>query len=73
MWENYVLGLEFVLYNGDVIRTGLLESNGDSGYDLTGLINGSEGTLALITKIALRLLEKPAYEVVTRLWFQFRV
>jgi glycolate oxidase len=60
--KNYVLGLEFVLYNGDIIRTGVLDTNGDSGYDLSGLVNGSEGTLALITKIALRLLEKPAYE-----------
>lgn len=60
--KNYVLGLEFVLYNGDIIRTGVLDRNGDSGYDLSGLVNGSEGTLALITKIALRLLDKPAYE-----------
>ena len=60
--KNYVIGLEFVLYNGDVIRTGVLDSNGDSGYDLSGLVTGSEGTLALITKIALKLLNKPAYE-----------
>lgn len=60
--KNYVTGLEFVLYNGDIIRTGVLNPDGDSGYDLSGLVNGSEGTLALITKIALRLLEKPAYE-----------
>jgi len=60
--KNYVLGLEFILYNGDLIRTGVLDPDGDSGYDLSGLLNGSEGTLALITKIALRLLKKPAYE-----------
>ncbi len=60
--KNYVTGLEFVLYNGDIIRTGVLNPIGDSGYDLSGLVNGSEGTLALITKIALKLLEKPAYE-----------
>jgi len=60
--KNYVLGLEFVLYNGDIIRTGVLSQNGDSGYDLDGILIGSEGTLALITKIALRLLKRPAYE-----------
>lgn len=60
--KNYVLGLEFVLHNGDLIRTGVLDPDGDSGYDLSGLLDGSEGTLALITKIALRLLKKPAYE-----------
>ena len=60
--KNYVLGLEFVLYNGDIIRTGVLDQNGDQGYDLDGILIGSEGTLALITKIALRLLKRPAYE-----------
>jgi len=60
--KNYVLGLEFVLHNGDLIQTGVLDPDGDSGYDLSGLLDGSEGTLALITKIALRLLKKPAYE-----------
>jgi glycolate oxidase len=60
--KNYVLGLECVLYNGEIIRTGILDPDGDSGYDLAGVINGSEGTLALITRIALRLLTKPAYE-----------
>ena len=59
--KNYVLGLEAVLSNGEVISTGILSSNGNS-YDLEGLINGSEGTLALVTRIALKLLDKPQYE-----------
>ena len=60
--KNYVLGLEFVLYNGDIIRTGVLSQNGDAGYDLDGILIGSEGTLAVITKIALKLLKRPTYE-----------
>jgi len=60
--KNYVLGLEFVLYDGEIVRTGVLSPDGDSGYDLSGIVIGSEGTLALITKIALKLLKKPPYE-----------
>lgn len=58
--KNYVLGLEFVLSNGDIIRAGILSDHQDI-YDLDGLLIGSEGTLGVITKIALRLLEQPKY------------
>jgi len=55
---NHVLGLECVLPDGSVVETG-----GDSpdlpGYDLTGLLTGSEGTLALVTKITVRLMRAP--------------
>jgi glycolate oxidase len=60
--KNYVLGLEAVLSDGNVIRTGILGGDNENSYDLEGLINGSEGTLALVTKIALKLLDKPQFE-----------
>jgi glycolate oxidase len=59
--KNYVLGLEAVLANGDIIKTGILNGENEE-YDLEGLIIGSEGTLAIITKIALKLLDIPQYE-----------
>ncbi|MCP5109452.1 MAG: FAD-binding protein, partial [bacterium] len=55
---NHVLGLEAVLMDGTVITTGGKE--GDlPGYDLTGFLTGSEGTIALITKVVVRLMRKP--------------
>jgi len=54
---NHVVGLELVLPDGSVIETGGLPDL--PGYDLTGLLTGSEGTLALVTKATLRLMRKP--------------
>jgi glycolate oxidase len=54
---NHVLGLELVLADGSVVETGGLPDL--PGYDLSGLIAGSEGTLALVTKATLRLMRKP--------------
>ena len=59
--KNYVIGLETVLSDGQIIRTGILSNGDDSGYDLEGLLIGSEGTLGIITKIALRLVPQPKY------------
>lgn len=64
--RDYVLGLEVVLPNGKVISTGVKTHKGVVGYDLTRLIVGSEGTLAVITKAFLKLLPLPE-EVVTLL------
>jgi len=64
--RDYVLGLEVVLPNGKVISTGVKTHKGVVGYDLTRLIVGSEGTLAVITKVFLKLLPLPE-EVVTLL------
>jgi glycolate oxidase len=55
---NHVLGLEFVMPDGKVYSTGGKE--GDlPGLDLTGLMTGSEGTMALITKVIVRLMRQP--------------
>jgi glycolate oxidase len=57
--RDYVLGLEAVTGKGEVISTGVKTAKGVVGYDLTRLIVGSAGTLALITRIFLRLLPLP--------------
>jgi glycolate oxidase len=54
---NHVIGLELVLPDGSVVETGGLPDL--PGYDLAGLLTGSEGTLALVTKATLRLMRKP--------------
>jgi len=55
---NHVLGLEAVLPDGTVIETGGKEQD-LAGYDLTGLLTGSEGTMALVTKVIVRLMRQP--------------
>ena len=57
--RDYVLGLEVVLPTGEIIHTGVQTSKGVVGYDLTRLVVGSEGTLGIITRMALRLLPLP--------------
>ncbi|HVV11178.1 FAD-binding oxidoreductase [Amycolatopsis sp.] len=58
--RNYVLGLEAVLPTGEVIHTGGRLWKDVAGYDLTRLLTGSEGTLAVLTEIIVALLPKPA-------------
>jgi glycolate oxidase len=58
--KRYVLALEAVLANGEVIHTGSKAVKNVVGYDLTQLLVGSEGTLAIITEITLRLIPQPA-------------
>ncbi len=60
--RDYVLGLEAVLADGRVIRTGVRTLNSVVGYDLTRLLIGSEGTLAVITEMTLKLIPKPAMQ-----------
>jgi glycolate oxidase len=57
--RRYVLALEAVLPTGEIIRTGSKAVKNVVGYDLTQLLIGSEGTLAIITEIVLRLVPKP--------------
>ena len=57
--KDYVLGLEAVLPTGEIISTGVQTVKSVVGYDLTKLLVGSEGTLAVITKIILRLVPLP--------------
>jgi glycolate oxidase len=59
--RHQVLGLEAVLASGEVIRTGGRFVKGSTGYDLTQLIVGSEGTLAVVTEAILRLYPRPAH------------
>lgn len=56
---NHVLGLEFVLPNGEVVEVGEGGVPDIPGYDLLGILTGSEGTLAIVTKITVRILKIP--------------
>jgi glycolate oxidase len=58
--KRYVLALEAVLPTGEIIHTGSKAVKSVVGYDLTQLLVGSEGTLAIVTEITLRLIPKPA-------------
>jgi D-lactate dehydrogenase (cytochrome) len=64
-----VLALEAVLPGGRVIRTGSRALKTSAGYDLTGLLVGSEGTLAVITELTLRLHGIPEHAVALRIAF----
>lgn len=57
--KDYVLGMEIVTADGKIVRTGGKTVKNVTGYDLTKLIVGSEGTLAIITEATLRLIPKP--------------
>src|SRR6056297_3861399 len=57
--KDYIIGLEIVTPTGDIITTGGPTMKGVVGYDLTKLICGSEGTLAIITRIIIKLLPQP--------------
>lgn len=61
--KDYVLNLEIVLPNGEIIWTGANVIKNATGYNLTQLIVGSEGTLAVITKIVLRLIPHPTQDL----------
>ena len=70
MVKDYVLNLEIVLPNGDIIWTGANVLKNVTGYNLTQLIVGSEGTLAIVTKIVLRLIPLPKYDLLMLAPFQ---
>ncbi|MCD9020811.1 FAD-linked oxidase C-terminal domain-containing protein [Cohnella silvisoli] len=60
--KDYVIGLECVLASGEVLRTGGKLTKDVAGYDLTKLLIGSEGTLAVITEATLKLIPPPKYK-----------
>lgn len=57
--RHYVVGLEVVLANGDILRTGGRVHKNKTGFDLIGLFVGSEGLLGVVTEITVRLLPLP--------------
>ena len=66
---RYVLGLEAVLPTGEVVSAGGRTVKNFVGYDLTQLLGGSEGTLAVVTKVVLRLLPRPPVTATLRVAF----
>lgn len=66
---NYVMGLEVVLADGSIINTGGKAIKNVTGYNLTQLFTGSEGTLGIITKILLRLIPMPQVRNTLQLMF----
>jgi glycolate oxidase len=67
--RHYILGLEAVLSGGEIIRTGSKAVKNVVGYDLTRLIVGSEGTLAIVTQVVVRLIPKPPSHATLRATF----
>lgn len=61
--RDYVLNLELVLPNGEIIWTGANVLKNSTGYNLTQLVVGSEGTLGIVTKIVLKLIPLPQYDL----------
>lgn len=61
--KDYVLNLELVLPNGEIIETGSNVLKNSTGYNLTQLVVGSEGTLGIVTKIVLKLIPLPKYDL----------
>ncbi len=61
--KDYVLNLEVVLPNGEIIWTGANVLKNATGYNLTQLMVGSEGTLGLVTKIVLKLIPLPKHDL----------
>lgn len=67
--KDYVLNLEVVLADGTIINTGANTAKNVSGYNLTQLFVGSEGTLGIVTKATLKLIPKPEAKQVLFAYF----
>jgi glycolate oxidase len=68
--RDYVLNIEMVLPNGDIIWTGANTLKYSTGYNLTHLMVGSEGTLGIITKIVFRLIPLPKHDLLMLVPFE---
>ncbi len=68
--KDYVLNLEVVLPTGEIIWTGANVLKNSTGYNLTQLMVGSEGTLGIVTKIVLKLIPLPKYDLLMLAPFQ---
>ncbi|RYY55737.1 MAG: FAD-binding protein [Chitinophagaceae bacterium] len=68
--KDYVLNLEVVLPDGSIIWTGSNVLKNSTGYNLTQLVVGSEGTLGIVTKIVLRLIPHPKHDLLMLVPFQ---
>ena len=68
--KDYVLDLEVVLADGSIIRTGARTLKNSTGYNLTQLMVGSEGTLGVVTEIVLKLMPLPALDLLMLVPFQ---
>ena len=67
--KDYVIDLEVVMADGTVLHTGAKTAKNVTGYNLTQLIVGSEGTLGIVTEATLRLIPKPEYSNVLLAYF----
>lgn len=70
--RDYVIGLQVVTGTGDLVRIGRRTAKGVAGYDLTGLMVGSEGTLGIVTEITLKLRPRRDPERTVAGYFRFR-
>jgi len=68
--RDYVLGLDACLMGGQRLGMGRRTKKGVTGYDVTSLVVGSEGTLAVVDRITLRLLPKPEQVITLSAYFQ---
>ena len=68
--REYILNIEMVLPSGEVIWTGANTLKNASGYSLTQLVIGSEGTLGIVTKAVVKLIPRPMHNVVMMAAFQ---
>lgn len=67
--KNYVVGLEMILPNGELLKSGGKNMKDAAGYNLKDFIIGSEGTLGIITKVLLKLIPKPTKSITLLIFF----
>lgn len=67
--KNYVMGVEMILPNGELLKTGGKNMKDVAGYNLRDFIIGSEGTIGIITKVLLKLIPKPTQSITILTYF----